>query len=271
MPRATSVDNVSIRRMQAKIRPINKISLSEGIAQQIMDLISSGDLQPGERLPSERELCKHFGAGRSSLREALRCLSIMGVLDARVGEGTSVAQDGGKFLGKVVEWRLITERHDIENLLEVRIALEGVAASKVAARHSQEDLEMLAGLIDKMKLALKDTKKFAGLDLQFHVTIAEISGNALLKDLISMIRNQLVRGLSAVLTLPDALELSFKEHQAIYRAIGSGSPEAARTAMQNHLQRALDRYHKRMGKTVVTPLQSKRVASGVRSASRSAQ
>ncbi|MEO8737148.1 MAG: GntR family transcriptional regulator, partial [Edaphobacter sp.] len=113
------------KKIQSKIRPVTKISISEEIAQQIMDLISNGDLKPGQRLPSERELCKNFGAGRSSLREALRCLSIMGVLNARVGEGTSVALDGEKFLGKIVEWRLITEKHDIENLLEVRIALEG--------------------------------------------------------------------------------------------------------------------------------------------------
>jgi len=84
--------------VQSKIRRVTKLSISEEIAQQIMDLIANGDLKAGQRLPSERELCKHFGAGRSSLREALRCLSIIGVLNARVGEGTSVAADGGKFL-----------------------------------------------------------------------------------------------------------------------------------------------------------------------------
>src|SRR6185312_17419439 len=127
-----TLDLSRTKKVQSKIRPVTKISISEEIAQQIMDLISNGDLKAGQRLPSERELCKNFGAGRSSLREALRCLSIVGVLNARVGEGTSVAVDGSKFLGKIVEWRLITEKHDIENLLEVRIALEGIAAAKVA-------------------------------------------------------------------------------------------------------------------------------------------
>src|SRR6201994_625914 len=113
----------------SKIRPVSKVSISEDIAQQVLDLISSGALKPGQRLPSERELCKHFGAARSSLREALRGLSMIGVLTARVGEGTSVAADGGKFLGKIMEWRVIAEKHDIENLLEVRVALEGIAAA----------------------------------------------------------------------------------------------------------------------------------------------
>src|ERR1700681_7878 len=119
---------------RAKIRPIKKTSISDEIVDQIMSLIAKGDLKPGQRLPSERELCKNFGAGRSSLREALRCLCIVGVLNARVGEGTSVAVDGAKFLGKIVEWRVMTEQHDIENLMEVRIALEGVTAASAALR-----------------------------------------------------------------------------------------------------------------------------------------
>ncbi len=76
-----------------------------------MTLISNGDLKAGQRLPSERELCKKFAAGRSSLREALRCLSIMGVLTAKVGDGTSVAMDGTKFMETVLQWRLMTEHH----------------------------------------------------------------------------------------------------------------------------------------------------------------
>src|SRR5580692_8040816 len=157
---------------ESKFRRVNKISISEEIAQQILDLISSGHLTPGQRLPSERELCKTFGAARSSLREALRCLSIIGVLNARVGEGTSVASDGGKFLGKIMEWRLITERHDIENLLEVRIALEGVAAANMALHGTEADIAKLAALLAKMKSSVKDKKQFAAFDLEFHVTLA---------------------------------------------------------------------------------------------------
>jgi GntR family transcriptional repressor for pyruvate dehydrogenase complex len=241
-------------KVQARIRPVTKISISEAIAQQIMDLIANGDLKPGQRLPSERELCKDFGAGRSSLREALRCLSIMGVLNARVGEGTSVALDGEKFLGKIVEWRLITEKHDIENLLEVRIALEGIAAAKAASFAGEQEMAKLDALIGSMKEAVDDSKRvddakrFAALDLEFHVTLAKASGNALLFDLVSMIRGQLARGLSKVLHVPDALPLSLKEHIAIAEAIRRGNPKAAEKAMQAHLGDALRRYEDAMEK-----------------------
>jgi GntR family transcriptional repressor for pyruvate dehydrogenase complex len=227
----------------SKIRRVTKISICEEIAQQIMDLISNGDLKPGQRLPAERDLCKEFGAGRSSLREALRCLSIVGVLDARVGEGTSVAVDGGKFLGKIIEWRLITEKHDIANLLEVRSALEGVAAANVALLGKKEHIDQLQKLISRMKASVDNTHEFATLDLEFHLSLAKASGNNLLFDLISMIRSQLVRAMSKVLLLPRAVPLSLKEHTAIFRAIKRGDPEMASEAMHAHLQAALLRYN----------------------------
>src|ERR1700722_19452445 len=147
-----------LKRIESKIKPVVKTSISDEIVDQIISLISKGDLKPGQRLPSERELCKTFGAGRSSLREALRCLCIVGVLNARVGEGTSVAADGAKFLGKIVEWRVMTEQHDIENLMEVRIALEGVTAASAALRNSEKDLLRIDALMEKMESAAKDEK-----------------------------------------------------------------------------------------------------------------
>ena len=228
--------------VESKIRRVTKISISEEIAKQIMELISRGELKPGDHLPSERELCKDFGASRSSLREALRCLSIVGVLDARVGEGTSVAQDGEKFLHKIIEWRLITEQHDIENLLVVRMALEGVSAANTARLATAEQIEKLRRIIKRMQSSLDDEKTYAALDLEFHIALAETSGNTLVSGLIELVRSQLVKALHKVLVVPHALPLAQKEHCAIFEAIERSDPEAARSAMQAHLQAHLQRY-----------------------------
>jgi GntR family transcriptional repressor for pyruvate dehydrogenase complex len=230
--------------IKSKIRRITKISISEQIAKQIMDLISSGDLNPGQRLPSERELCGNFGASRSSVREALRCLTIVGVLNAQVGEGTSVAADGKKFLRRILEWRMITERNEIEDLLEVRIALEGVSAAKTALHAREENIEMLRKLLVKMKASIRDKKAFANLDLKFHLMLAEISGNSLLADLISLIRSQLLRGVHTVLHVPHALPLAYKEHASVFEAIERRDSVAAGKAMQAHLEGHLRRYRK---------------------------
>ena len=228
--------------VESKIKRVTKISISDEIAKQIMDLISRGELKPGDHLPSERELCKDFGASRSSLREALRCLSIVGVLNARVGEGTSVTEDGEKFLRKIIEWRLITERHDIENLLEVRMALEGVSAAKTARHATPEQVEVLRKLVTKMQGSLKDEKAFAALDLEFHVAIAGASRNELVSDLIALVRGQLLKALHKVLVVPHALPAALKEHTAVYDAIERRDPDGARKAMQAHLKAHLERY-----------------------------
>jgi GntR family transcriptional repressor for pyruvate dehydrogenase complex len=229
-----------------KVRPIQKSSISDKIVQQIMTLISNGDLKAGQRLPSERELCKKFAAGRSSLREALRCLSIMGVLTAKVGDGTSVAMDGSKFMETVLQWRLMTEHHDIEDLMQVRIALEGLAAASAARQGNKPAIQIIQDLIDKMDESLDDPKRYAALDLDFHLALAKASENSLILDLVSLIRGQLARAVTKMMLLPGETPISVEEHRAVFQAIKQGKPEEACAAIQAHLADALHRYRKAM-------------------------
>ncbi len=233
--------------LKSKIRRVAKTSISDDIVDQIMSLIASGDLKPGQQLPSERVLCENFGASRSSLREALRCLCIVGVLRARVGEGTSVALDGEKFLGKIIEWRIITEKHDIENLMEVRIALESVTAADVARLGNEEHLVRLDKLLGKMEAAIDDQKRFMALDLEFHVSLAAASENFLIYDLVSMIRGQLERALMPMLSASHGRSDTLKEHVEIVNAIRRHDPVAASETMQAHLTAAMKRYQETLG------------------------
>lgn len=228
--------------MRLKVRPIRKSSISDDIVQQIISLISNGDLNAGQRLPTERELCVKFAASRSSLREALRCLSIMGVLTARAGEGTSVAMDGSKFMETVLHWRMSTEPHNIEDLMEVRIALEGVTAASAARNAREADVKKLRDLVAKMEDAVGNAKRFAALDLEFHLSLARVSNNKLILDLVGVIRGQLERGVAKVLQLPQAMPLSVKEHKSILHAVIKGESEQARAAMQAHLNAAILRH-----------------------------
>jgi GntR family transcriptional regulator, transcriptional repressor for pyruvate dehydrogenase complex len=234
--------NISI--LQSKIRPVSRTTVSDEVVEQIMALISNGDLKPGQRLPSERELCKTFHAGRSSLREAIRGLCILGILKARVGDGTSVSDDGKKFLGRIVEWRLITEQHDIENLMSVRTALEGLAVADAARKADAEFMALMRHLITRMEAAVNTVnhKLFVQLDLEFHVAIARAAQNDLLFDFVTMIRSQLMRALSRVAAHPYALPRSLKEHGLIVRAIENRNPKSAAAAMQQHLENSLKRY-----------------------------
>jgi GntR family transcriptional regulator, transcriptional repressor for pyruvate dehydrogenase complex len=237
--------------VRSKIRPVSRTSVSDEIIDQITALIASGDLKPGQRLPSERELCKIFQTGRPSLREAIRALCILGVLDARVGAGTSVSADGNKFMGKIVEWRLITEQHDIENLMDVRLALEGLAVAHAARNHDPifiADLEKILSLM-KDAVDIKNQKLFVELDLEFHISIASAAQNDLLLDLISMIRSQIAHGLSLVVAHPQSPTLTLKEHGAIVRAVKKRDPNAATLAMQHHLELSRRRYREAVSRT----------------------
>jgi GntR family transcriptional repressor for pyruvate dehydrogenase complex len=237
----TQVDTASAKSPSAPY-----VSISDTIVDKIMGLIESGDLQPGQRLPPERDLCVRFGAARSSVREALRCLAIVGVLRARVGEGTSVAADGGKVLSRIMHWRLITEQQDVENLMEVRIALEGLSVSSFALNATTRDIQQLQELLSKMAAALKagDPKRFLAWDLEFHLFIGNASGNVLLFDLISMIRGQVAKGLTRVLATPSTLPIALKDHTRILDKIRRRDPDGARAEMYVHLQGGLERYRK---------------------------
>ena len=147
-------------------------------------------------------------------------------------------------MNKIFEWRLITEHHDVRDLLEVRIALESAAAANMAANRTAEQLARLDTLLIRMEAAQANTKRFAALDLEFHMTIAEASTNPLLTKLITLIREHFVRGVARVLLLPDAIPLSLNEHKPIAHAIEQRNPQAASTAMESHLTAALLRYRK---------------------------
>src|SRR5438045_9638554 len=85
---------------------VPRLALSDHIVEQIAELIARGALKPGDRIPSEKQLCEKFGVGRTSVREALRSLSVMGVLESHMGDGTFVASNGGRFLERSFHWRL---------------------------------------------------------------------------------------------------------------------------------------------------------------------
>lgn len=227
--------------MEGKIKPIARRSLSDEMAQQIVSLISDGHLPPGSRLPSERDLCTQFGVGRSSLREALRCLAIVGVIDVRVGEGTFVAESSRKFVGRMFEWRVISERRDVENLLELRLALESDSASLAADRGDAQDFDRIADVLEKMR-TLPDTATFASLDLQFHLLIAQASKNELLYDLLSTIRAQLHKVLLQVVSIRGGAALAYEHHVRIFESLRARDAEAAKRHMRTHIQSALDRY-----------------------------
>jgi len=228
--------------VHAKLQKVKRTSLSENIAQQIVTLISTGDLKPGQRLPAERALCTYFGVGRSSLREAIRCLAMIGILDVSIGNGTFLALSPEKFVGKIFEWRMLVEQRDMQNLMEVRLALECAAAARAAVCGTEEQFRQLEVIVKKMQSNISQPKRFIKLDLEYHVLLAEASNNKLLHDLLFMIRNQLSAAMFTFVTMRGGATLACKHHVALLKALKARDARVARSTMHNHLAVSLERY-----------------------------
>lgn len=226
---------------QEKMRPVARTSLSDEIVDQIIDLISRDVLKPGERLPPERELCKSFGVGRTSLREALRSLAVMGILEGRVGEGTFICNSNKKHLEKILQWGLLLDHNTVQDLIETRLMLETQTASLAARRATGENLREIEQTLRGMEASIEQPEKYLKSDLQFHLTIAQATQNSILYSLLSMTRSYLQEWIKGSLAEPSTPEqvaratLSLQEHEKILQALRKGDAEGAQQAMREHI------------------------------------
>ncbi|MBT6426189.1 MAG: FadR family transcriptional regulator, partial [Rhodospirillaceae bacterium] len=171
-------------------RQIERATVSDAIVDQLRALIAGGTLKPGDRLPSERDLCKRFGVGRTSVREALKPLIAMGLLEGRVGSGTFVAAESGQFQ-KPLQWGLLGDLQSQDDLVETRHMLETNAAFWAALRAEPENLAAIEATLQGMAANLTNPDEFQEFDANFHFEIARAAQNKMLYRLINVIRGQI--------------------------------------------------------------------------------
>ena len=211
------------------------MALTDTALTRIKDLISSGELVPGQRLPPENELSAMLGLSRNSLREAVKALELINVLEVKRGNGTFVAQLTGEQLreaiGFVVE---IHASNSIEEILAVRRILEAQSAYLAATRITDEQLATLRRTIDETDEDSIDS--LVDHDIEFHRTIADAAGNSYLAGILDAVsvntrRARTWRGL----TQTGAIASTIEEHRTIVSALESRDPDTARAAMTVHL------------------------------------
>jgi GntR family transcriptional repressor for pyruvate dehydrogenase complex len=195
---------------------------------RIKEMILSGELAPGGRLPPEKELSERLGLSRSSLREAVKALEVIRVLDVRRGDGTYVTSLEPRLLLEAMSF--VVDLHDDHSVLEifaVRRILEPAAAS-LAARNADEDaLRRLRDIVTGVDDAT-DVEGLVAHDLEFHRSIADATGNSYLASLIDSLSSHTVRArIWRGITQESAVERTLQEHHAILDAISSGDAELA--------------------------------------------
>ncbi|MFV2033598.1 MAG: FadR/GntR family transcriptional regulator [Halocynthiibacter sp.] len=231
----TAVKNV-------RFQTIPRVTLSDAIAQQIIDLITQNELRSGDRLPSERALCDQLGVGRTSVREALKSLSATGVLSRHGSAGTFVASES-QILENKMNWGVQLTGQEVENVIETRAMLEKHTAYWAANRASDQNIDTLRKLQMDMHNALGDPDKFHDLDVDFHLEIARATQNDILFRMVQTMRTHLSVWIRQRLSVRHGkmLELSgasFSEHQLVLDRIAAHDPEGASSEMARHIETA---------------------------------
>ncbi|MCL2580041.1 MAG: FadR family transcriptional regulator [Oscillospiraceae bacterium] len=219
-------------------------SLVQTLSDYLMSAMISGELQPGDKLPSDRSLSTTYGVGRSSIREALKVLSALGLIHISPGQGTFVASQHTDFFQAPLAWTLFIGQKDTIHLLELRGILEAETACLAAANADESALAELASNYEQMQAAYKSSnfQAFLDSDLGFHLAVARCSGNPIYHRLLHTARKMLSYiSRSGMVTIEQLHEID-AEHRAIYTAIVEGDRENARRQMQIHLERARNRY-----------------------------
>ncbi len=216
-----------------KIEPQNPVDL---IITQIRDLIGTGAIKPGEKLPPERKLADHLGVSRGQVREAINKLRCYGIVKVIPQSGTVVTGLGIVALEGLITDILNLEKADFQSLVDTRVVLEIEAARLAALHRTDDDLDRLAIALGQYEQALNSNQAAVEEDLLFHIKIAEASKNTVLKSLLMIITPDIVRNfLSLKICSENDNRKTIEEHRLILKMISTQDPVGAVQAMETHL------------------------------------
>lgn len=224
----------------SRMRKIERRRLPDQIIEQILSMIAKGKLKVGDQLPSERALMQQLGVGRSSLREAMGALSLMGIVSIRPGHGTRVAAyPEGRFEDRL-KWNAFRRQYRVQELVEARTVLEEAAAGLAAKRADEQDLAELKARLIELESAKKkkSRKKLAQADWAFHTALAKASHNEVLMRFLSELRQPIRIWMSRSVASAEypVYDASKKQHAAILEAIEAKDPERAKVATRQNIE-----------------------------------
>ena len=212
---------------------------SREIAKHLLNYLLSGDFEPGAQLPSERQMSEQLGIGRSAVREAVKALTFLGIVESRPGSGTYLAHGASDILPRVIDWGLLMGDHTLDDLIEARSMLEIHLATQAAARRSADDITRLTRAYEAMAAAEDDVERYVIADVEFHLLIGEISGNAVIAGMLRSVASLLHVWSKRVITRDQHTARSLSVHAHIFEAIVAGESDAARRAMEEHMSNAV--------------------------------
>jgi len=227
--------------MSAAIGSVPTGSAVSAVAKRLLDYFTSGEIEPGTRLPPERQLAVSLGIGRSAVREALAALEILGIVDVRPGSGTYLRGAASELLPETLNWGLMLAAPRTQELIAVRGQLEIFAARLATTTISDAQLRQLGNHLQSMRDNMDSRTKFIEADLKFHLQIAQAAENQVLLDLLQSIRSLLRVWVERGLANDEDAQLALDEHARVFEAMESRDPDAVEAAMRAHMTTASSR------------------------------
>ena len=231
--------------------PIPRANLTEEIVKRIIRVITDLGMKPGDKLPTERELVATFHVGRSSVREAIKILNAIGIVHIVAGAGMFVGNGNLSLLAKPLSLGFLRGGRGTAELIEARRLLEVELAGLAAERASVEEVASMKDGLAEMHAHQKDVARYTESDIRFHLAVARGAHNEVLLDLLEtlqhIIRNWIVKSIEEVEGKPSSIH----EHVPIYDAISARDSVRARSAMNEHLEKA----GRRLQQTATSPRQ----------------
>ncbi len=214
-----------------------KTSVTEEAARQIVEMIRNGRYNSGDKLPGERQLSKDLQIGRTSVREAIRRLEAMGLVEVRQGRGTYVNDPSNRTLQTTLTPHILTNQQKLDELFELRQIVESAAAARAAKRADAAQIETMHYWAQTIETAVarQETTLITTADIEFHRQIIIASGNSTLVNLMDSIVDLLRDMRHDSIQIPNLLPEIVRGHREILTAIENKDAQAAADAMRRHL------------------------------------
>lgn len=222
------------------------------LVRQLVSQLLSGGIPPGGKLPPERELAALLGVGRSNVREALKALDLLGLIEIRQGDGTYLRGTASALLPQVIEWGLFLGTPQAIDLVDARFHLEVAVARLAAERATEDDLQVMAARLAVMREA-DGVSDFAEADVSFHSAIADAARNQVLSDTLRSIKSLIQVWVMRVIRQAGERSSTLDQHTAVYEAIRSGDPDLAAAAMTSHMKAATENLRRSITEAIDIP------------------
>lgn len=217
--------------------PVKNTKVYESVVSQIKLMINTGDLKKGDKLPTEREMSEQLQVSRASVREALRALEVIGLIESRQGAGNFIRESFGGALFEPLSIVFTIEKSTGDDIYEIREILELETVKLAAARISEEELKSMEETVEEM-INCNDESRNIELDKQFHYTIAKASGNMLIINFLQVISELIDEFIKdsrrKILVEQDNKGRLMRIHYGIYEALKDRNPDKAYDSMKEH-------------------------------------